>query len=273
MANLQPRDIQRLLTAAGYYNAGIDGNFGPKSKEAVKKILDRNKPEATKWSEARQRIAAVQIILNAAGYNAGTVDGYMGPNTRNAFDEWDYYVTNGKKLILPERTDPVINSSTGASPTKWPKQKDVPTFFGKAGSPACTAGKAQLPFAFRIAWNKSQKVKSFSCHTKVADALTSIFAEAAKHYGEAAMVSMGLDLFGGCYNYRPMRNGSSLSMHAYGIAVDLDPERNQLSWGRDKAAFAKPSYDVWWRIVESHGALSLGRARNYDWMHFQFATL
>lgn len=270
---MNDRDIQRLLTAAGYYNGGIDGDFGPKSWTAVQKILERNAPQALKWSKARQKVAAAQAILNAAGYHAGNVDGYAGANTREAFNAWDFYVTTGKHEVLPGRTDEEVNRTPSSPKVKWPSQAGVPGFFGPAGSAACTAGKAQLPFPFRIAWNKSQKVKQFSCHEKVADAMTTIFREAAAHYGEAEMRRLGLDLFGGCYNYRPMRGGTAMSMHAYGIAVDLDPERNQLRWGRDRATFARPEYDAFWAIVEAQGAVSLGRKRNYDWMHFQFATL
>jgi len=116
-------------------------------------------------------------------------------------------------------------------------------------------------------------VKTFRCHEKVATPLTTIYREAAKHYGEKEFRKLGLDLFGGCYNYRNMRGGTSLSTHAYGVAVDHDPERNQLRWGKDRAEFAKPVYDPFWAIVEAQGAVSLGRARNYDWMHFQFARL
>jgi len=271
---MQARDIQRLLTAAGYYNGGIDGDFGPKSRLAVEKILTRNKPEALKWSASRQRIAAAQIILNAAGYASGNVDGYWlkGGLTHEAFNAWDYYVTTGNREILPGRDDiePII---TPAPRTKWPRQSGVPAVFGKAGEPACSSGKARLPFPFRIAWSTSQKIKQFSCHEMVAEPFTSIFRETASHYGQARMVALGLDLFGGCYNYRPMRGGTSLSMHAYGIAYDIDPERNQLRWGEARATLAKPDYDTFWAIVEAHGALSLGRARGYDYMHFQFANL
>lgn len=271
--NLSARDIQRLLTAAGYYNGGIDGDFGPKSREAARKILERNEPKALKWSQARQRVAAAQVILNAAGYHAGAVDGWVGHNTLEAFNAWDHERTTGKKEILPGRSKEEVEKPSPEKLGPWPRQAGVPDFFGKAGGSQCTAGKAILPFPFRIAWNKSQKVKQFSCHELVAEPFTLIFREAAMHYGERRMIDLGLDLFGGCYNYRPMRGGTALSMHAFGIAYDGDPENNQLRWGRDRASFAQPEYIPFWNIVEGQGAISLGRERNYDWMHFQFARL
>lgn len=272
---MQARDIQRLLTASGYYAGGIDGDFGPKSKLAVEKVLQRNKPDALKWSAVRQRVAAAQIILTAAGFEPGNVDGYWlnGGTTHEAFNAWDYYVTTGKKEILPGREDVPLLTPAGGATHKWPKQSDVTAFFGTAGGSRATAGTAVLPFPFRIAWNKSQKVKSFKCHDLVATAFTEIWAEAARHYGEAQMIELGLDLYGGCFNDRTMRGGTTKSMHAFGIAYDGDPEHNQLRWGRDRAEFAKAIYDAFWKIVESKGATSLGRARNYDWMHFQFANL
>lgn len=270
---LNNRDIQRLLTAVGYYNAGIDGDFGPKSWAAVEKILQRNAPHVLGWSKARQKIAAVQIILDKAGYKPGSIDGYYGPNTREAFNAWDYFQSHSKAETLPGRTVEEIEFGEEELEFKWPSQKNVARFFGPAGAPACTAGKVVLPVPFLIAWNTSQKVAQFSCHEKVADALTAIFGNAYAHYGEKDFTALRLNIFGGCYNYRNMRGGSALSMHSWGIAVDLDPDNNQLRWGRDRAAFAKPVYDPFWRIVEAHGGVSLGRARNYDWMHFQFATL
>lgn len=51
------------------------------------------------------------------------------------------------------------------------------------------------------------------------------------------------------------------------------PDRNQLKMGRDRAVFARPDYDVWWRCWEEEGWTSLGRTRNYDWMHVQAARL
>ncbi|MCH7410937.1 hypothetical protein MM239_16125 [Belliella sp. DSM 111904] len=62
-------------------------------------------------------------------------------------------------------------------------------------------------------------------------------------------------------------------MHSWGIAIDFDPSNNQLKWGRDMATFAGPEYHAWWDIWESEGWVSLGRLRNFDWMHVQAASL
>ena len=51
----------------------------------------------------------------------------------------------------------------------------------------------------------------------------------------------------------------------------MDPENNRLRWRADKAALARPEYDKFWEIVEAEGWTSLGRAKGYDWMHFQAA--
>lgn len=85
--------------------------------------------------------------------------------------------------------------------------------------------------------------------------------------------ALGLDLFGGCLNVRAMRGGKALSMHSWGIAIDVDPEHNPLRWGRDKARMAGPDYAPFLDIWESEGWISLGRERNYDWMHVQAARL
>jgi hypothetical protein len=156
---------------------------------------------------------------------------------------------------------------------QWPRQADVRAFFGEPGSPQCTAGMADLAYPMRIAWDTSSIVRRFRCHAMVEAAMERIFQNTLQHYGAAEVTRLGLDLFGGCYNLRQMRGGSNWSMHSWGIAVDLDPARNQLKWGKDRAAFARPEYVAFWNIVEGEGAVSLGRERNFDWMHFQFARL
>jgi hypothetical protein len=66
-----------------------------------------------------------------------------------------------------------------------------------------------------------------------------------------------------------MRGGSSWSVHSFGAAIDFLPDENQLKWGKDKASLARPEYEAFWEIWENEGWMSLGRRKNYDWMHVQ----
>jgi hypothetical protein len=206
----------------------------------------------------------VQARLGLLGDYTGAQDGWAGKRTRAALDA----ALDRARDAVPPAT-PAPASAAFASPL----QARLTDVFGPAGHADCTAGRCELPFPFIIAWDPTQMVTRFSCHRMVAPALTSIFAAAATHYGRAQFEDLGLHRFGGCFNYRPMRGGLNLSTHAWGIAVDLDPERNQLRWDSGRARLAKPDAAAFWAIVEAHGAVSLGRKRNFDWMHFQFATL
>jgi hypothetical protein len=107
----------------------------------------------------------------------------------------------------------------------------------------------------------------------VHDAFLRVFRNILAEYGEARIAELRLNLFGGCFNVRKMKGGNAMSMHSWGIAIDLDPERNALRMNRTQATFARPEYEPFWRIVEAEGLVSLGRVREFDWMHFQAARL
>ena len=124
-----------------------------------------------------------------------------------------------------------------------------------------------------IAWNKRQTIRRFSCHEKLAQPLTNIFRQTLTHYGQADIERLQLNVFGGCFNFRKKRGGDTLSTHAHGAAVDLNPEQNQLRWGADRAQFAKAEYEPFWNIVMAHGGTPAGYAWGKDWMHVQFARL
>ena len=98
------------------------------------------------------------------------------------------------------------------------------------------------PFPLVIAWDKTKTTKKIQCHKLVKSDIENIFKDILKEYGLSKIKELGIDLYGGCYNCRIMRGGTKQSMHSWAIAIDLDPERNQLRWGKDKAQFAKPEY-------------------------------
>jgi hypothetical protein len=129
-----------------------------------------------------------------------------------------------------------------------------------------------LPYPMRIAWDLSTKVQRMQCHRLIADKLVKVFTEILEVYGYEKIVELGIDLFGGCYNFRQMRGGSEWSRHSWGIAIDLDPARNLLHETKKTARFARPEYKKMIEIFYKHGFINLGVEKNYDWMHFEIAS-
>lgn len=141
------------------------------------------------------------------------------------------------------------------------------------GQPTVT-GKEYLvtidsPFPLRVAWDLKTSVKKISCHRLVAASLKAILTDILEAYGYERIKELGIDLYGGCFNYRRMRTGNAWSLHSWGIAIDLDPARNQLKETARTARFARPEYKKMIDIFYKHGWVSLGREANMDWMHFQ----
>ena len=126
-----------------------------------------------------------------------------------------------------------------------------------------------LPYPMRLAWDLDVKVTRMRCHKLVADNFKSVFDELLWCYGYESIVELGIDLFGGCFNFRKMRGGSDYSRHSWGVAIDLDPARNKLRETSKTARFARPEYKSMIDIFDKHGFENLGVVKNYDWMHFQ----
>lgn len=153
----------------------------------------------------------------------------------------------------------------------WPTQAQVrsgKSVFGQPGSHNLVRIVPPYPVYYDGA-----PVSRLAVHKAVADAVQSALQAVLDHYGWERIHALGLDIFGGCYNYRQTTGGGSLSMHAWGIALDWMPDGNEYSKGAPEAVMSGPDYAAWWDIWERHGAVSLGRACNKDWMHVQFARI
>lgn len=258
------RFIQEQLNKRGLKAGKVDGVAGKKTYAALAKIDEI----PSEWGKKRKLIGFIQFLSQEQDIDSGKLDGYWGPQTEFAYD------TLREKLETGEAPAPWRPEEIGrANPNKWPvqtPQKEIVKYYGDPGK---NQTYLHVPYPHRLAWDLSTSLSRFQCHEKVHDSLLRVLKRVLSEYGEDEIKRLHLDLWGGCLNVRKMRGGTRYSMHSWGIALDYDPTRNKLRWGRDKAGFAKPDYDTWWRLWEEEGWVSLGRKSNFDWMHVQAARL
>ena len=119
-----------------------------------------------------------------------------------------------------------------------------------------------LPFPMTLSWNRSQSVTAILCHRLVESAFASVFDRIQSSGLQSKITS-----FGGCFSFRPQRTGTKLSTHAWGIAIDLNPETNE----QGTAGNMDPRLIATFREAGfKWGGDWQGRSR--DPMHFQFCT-
>lgn len=112
-------------------------------------------------------------------------------------------------------------------------------------------------------------VTSIRVHRLVATRVSEVLNKVLAHYGAERIHALGLDVYDGAYTYKRTTGGSSMSIHAWGLAIDFGAARNGLHVHAPQAQFSGKEYEAWWRIWEEAGWHSLGREKNYDWMHVQ----
>jgi hypothetical protein len=127
----------------------------------------------------------------------------------------------------------------------------------------------QLPYPMRLAWDIDTVVHKMRCHKLVADKFLNVFNELMRVYGYNKIKELGIDLFGGCFNFRKMRAANDWSTHSWAIAIDLDPSRNGMNTKITKAQFSKPEYKQMIEIFKKHGFEWGGDLWEKDCMHFQ----
>lgn len=149
-------------------------------------------------------------------------------------------------------------------PNPWPSPDtgSLRLFYGQPGD---ESNLVSITPPFPMFYDGKQ-VKTLRCHKKVADSLLRILKAIGKSYGSQLGIMEEAEDFGGCFNNRKKRGGSSLSVHAWGAAIDLDADDNTYrdTWPTQA--------DMPLEIMESfarEGWVSGGAFWGYDAMHFQ----
>lgn len=256
------KSVQRYLVGQKAYTGAIDGIIGAGSLAGLRAVAKKKaKHYSDTWTDQRCRIAVEQAMMEElAGAEIGDIDGALGPLTQHGYEVWQNYL----------RDRPLLKAEPEHPNTVWPRQSGVPAFFGKPGA---NLALFDLPYPMRLAWDTDTIVKRITLNKKVGESAQRAFKAALDHYGLPGIQQLGLDLYGGSYANRKMRGGQAVSMHAYGIAIDIDTENNQLRWNHTKARMAQPAYAAFLDCWYAEGWINLGRERDFDWQHFQAARL
>ncbi|CTQ75925.1 peptidoglycan-binding protein [Roseibium alexandrii] len=232
--------LQSRLTSHGFACGGIDGEIGPVTLYALRSFQKANNLPVTGQADK------------------ATVEALRRTSSSVAFEE---------KGFIPDRDKQEPDDGRKGY---WPRQKDVAAFYGDVGT---RQTQIEVPWTMRLAWDKNVRIRKMTLHEEVAPSAVRVFEKLRGMYSDREIKALGLDLFGGSLNVRRMRGGSRYSMHSWGIAIDFDPERNRLSWKRPQARLSLDDVIPYWQAWEAEGWLSLGRVRNFDWMHVQAARL
>ena len=274
---MNEREAQTVWKKAGFYDGGIDGDIGPKSKMAMQEIRARHASDFTfkhdRRSTTREMVACTQACLNVLGFEAGAVDGRSGHNTREALSGFMYWLVNGTREVVSRVS--VLTRPTAS--VDIPHQREVAKFYGDPNRGEAYMRSRlttiQLPFNMRIDYNLNQRTSKITVHEKCAPSLYDAMCEVHGEYGMTEMKRLGIDRYAGGFNYRKMRGGSSWSMHAYGCAVDFFARPNGLRMKCPQALFCGPEYRRFLDIMEAHNWLPAIRLWGADAMHFQQATI
>lgn len=163
----------------------------------------------------------------------------------------------------------------------WPLQRDCDAFYGNPRAPGGMASQRWeaenlviVTAPYQLYYDK-RPVRGVRVHRKCAESLRRVFARIWEAAGrnQATVDSWGASTFAGGYVYRNKRGGGTLSMHAYGAALDLDPARNGM--GNTRPNFGRTGPLAVVAAFEAEGWVWGGRwnGRSCDGMHFQAARV
>jgi hypothetical protein len=149
-------------------------------------------------------------------------------------------------------------------PNPWPAsdRASVESFFGKPGD---ESNLVLFDFPFPT-YYEGKRVLRGRCHKKVKDSLVRVLTDIGDRYGDNREIIEEAEDYSGIYNYRPKRGGTSLSLHSWGIAIDLDVDDNAF---RDHWPMKADMNLEVMECFAREGWLSAAAFWQYDAQHFQ----
>lgn len=150
------------------------------------------------------------------------------------------------------------------SPNPWPypNQAALRAFYGEPGD---ESNLVTIEFPYPMFYD-GKRVTKTRVHKKCADSLLRVLTNIKSLMPSVPSIVDEAQDYGGCFNFRNKRGGSSWSLHAWGAAIDLDADDNSFKDHWPMKA------DMPIEIMEAfarEGWISAGAFWGYDAMHFQ----
>lgn len=172
------------------------------------------------------------------------VDGFWGPKSQ-------YVCQAYLRSLMPK-------------PSPWPAndQRSLRRFYGEPGS---EANLVTIDFPYPMFYD-GKRVTRTRVHKACAASLLRVLTTIRDLLPQHSHIEDEANDFGGVFNARPKRGGTSWSVHAWGAAIDLDADDNTFrdSWPMQS--------DMPLEIMEAfarEGWTSAGAFWGYDAMHFE----
>lgn len=110
------------------------------------------------------------------------------------------------------------------TPNPWPysTQDALREFYGEPGD---ESNLVVIEFPYPMFYDGKRVLKS-RCHLKVAASLTRILNQIGNLYSANKDIIEEAEDYGGIFNFRHKRGGTTYSVHSWGAAIDIDADDN-----------------------------------------------
>lgn len=148
------------------------------------------------------------------------------------------------------------------NPWPYPDQASLRAFYGQPGDESNLV-MIQFPYPMLYAGKPCTRTR---VHKKCADSLLRVLTNIKGLLPTHPDIRDEAEDYGGCFEFRNKRGGSTYSLHAWGAAIDLDADDNTFrnNWPMQS--------DMPLEIMEAfakEGWISAGAFWSYDSMHHQ----